>query len=227
MTASHPTESPPLALGNGRKGASTVVAVKQSEWLEWVETGPSPTRVGAIGLLRADPGGPDLPEPTEAAQARDGPYLRLCRSRSTKNKTAIGSRGWINAALTRRYRARRVRSRCGTLRHVGFALVACRSPNTFSFFLRFPGDATPGRVSCCSPSRVAWRARGRPVGWRLKAPDPEAPAGSRSYPTGGEPALLGSVGLRWFRSLPPEDGPSFPYGALKPVPAGAPVAPPM
>jgi hypothetical protein len=29
-------------------------------------------------------------------------------------KTAIGSRGWINAALTRRYRARRVRSRCGT-----------------------------------------------------------------------------------------------------------------
>jgi len=227
MTASHPTESPPLALGNGRKGASTVVAVKQSEWLEWVETGPSPTRVGAIGLLRADPGGPDLPEPTEAAQARDGPYLRLCRSRSTKNKTAIGSRGWINAALTRRYRARRVRSRCGTLRQVGFALVACRSPNTFSFFLRFPGDATPGRVSCCSPSRVAWRARGRSPGWRLKAPDPEAPAGSRSYPTGGEPALPGSVGLRWFRSLPPEDGPSFPYGALKPVPAGAPVAPPM
>jgi len=127
MTASHPTESPPLALGNGRKGASTVVAVKQSEWLEWVETVPSPTRVGAIGLLRADPGGPDLPEPTEAAQARDGPYLRLCRSRSTKNKTAIGSRGWINAALTRRYRARRVRSRCGTLRHVGFALVAAEA----------------------------------------------------------------------------------------------------
>src|SRR6516165_3280222 len=81
----------------------------------------------ATWLLRADPGGPDLPEPTEAAQARDGPYLRLCRSRSTKNKTAIGSRGWINAALTRRYRARRVRSRCGTLRHVGFALVAAEA----------------------------------------------------------------------------------------------------
>jgi len=30
-----------------------------------------------------------------------------------KNKTAIGSRGWINAALTRRYRARRVRSAAG------------------------------------------------------------------------------------------------------------------
>jgi len=43
------------------------------------------------------------------------PYPRQCRSRSTKNKTAIGSRGWINAALTRRYRARRARSsRCGT-----------------------------------------------------------------------------------------------------------------
>ena len=42
-------------------------------------------------------------------------------------KTAIGSRGWINAALTRRYRARRVRSRCGTLRHVGFALVAAEA----------------------------------------------------------------------------------------------------
>ena len=92
-----------------------------------METGPSPTRAGATWLLRADPGGPDLPEPTEAAQARDGPYLRLCRSRSTKNKTAIGSRGWINAALTRRYRARRVRSRCGTLRHVGFALVAAEA----------------------------------------------------------------------------------------------------
>ena len=59
-------------------------------------------------MLRADPGKPDLPEPTEVAQARDAPYLRLCRSRSTKNKTAIGSRGWINAALTRQYRARRV-----------------------------------------------------------------------------------------------------------------------
>src|SRR6516164_4396058 len=47
-----------------------------------VETGPSPTRVGATGLLGAD--GPDLPEPTEVARARDAPYPRLCRSRSRR-----------------------------------------------------------------------------------------------------------------------------------------------
>src|SRR6516165_888679 len=132
---------------------------------------------------------PDLPEPTEVAQARDAPYLRLCRSRSTKNTTAIGSRGWINAALTRRYRARRVRSRCGTLQHAGFASLACRSPNTFSLF-RFPGDTTRGRVT----------------GF-LRAADPEAQAGSRSYPTEGEQAPPGSVGLPWFRPLPRADVP--------------------
>ena len=153
-----------------------------------VETGPSPTRVGATGLLGADPGGPDLPD--QQKWRRQGtPYLRLCRSRSTKNKTAIGSRGWINAALTRRYRARRVRSRCGTLQHAGFASLACRSPNTFSFF-RFPGDTTRGRVT----------------GF-LRAADPEAQAGSRSYPTEGEQAPPGSVGLPWFRPLPRADVP--------------------
>ena len=115
------------AAAYGRRRPIPVTRRRHRERLKRVETGPSPTRVEATRLLGADPGGPDLPEPTEAAQARDGPYLRLCRSRSTKNKTAIGSRGWINAALTRRYRARRVRSRCGTLRHVGFALVAAEA----------------------------------------------------------------------------------------------------
>ena len=164
-----------------------------------MESGHSPNTRRGDRVARGRPGRPRFSEPTEVGRARDAPCPRLCRSRSTKNKTAIGSRGWINAALTRRYRARRVRSRCGTLRHAGFASVACRSPNTFTFFLRFPGDATPGRVSCCSPSRGAWRARGRSPGWRLKAADPEEPVGSRSYPTGGEPALPGSVGWRWFR----------------------------
>ena len=64
-------------------------------------------RLGCSGPTPADP----ICQNQQKWRRQGTPYLRLCRSRSTKNKTAIGSRGWINAALTRRYRARRVRSR--------------------------------------------------------------------------------------------------------------------
>jgi hypothetical protein len=78
-----------------------------------------------------------------------------------------------------------------------------------------------------SPSRGARRDRGRSMGWRLKALDPEEPAAWRSYPLGGGPALPGSVGWRCLRPFETEDVLSFHGGALKPVHAGALAASPM
>src|SRR6516165_378465 len=83
----------------------------------------------------------------------------------------------------------------------------------------------PGRVT--GSSGGARRGQGRPLGWKLKAPDPEEPAAWRSYPPPRGQTLPGSVGWRWFRSSPTEDVPPFHGGALTPAHAGVPAASPM
>ena|SRR6516165_5265000 len=83
----------------------------------------------------------------------------------------------------------------------------------------------PGRVT--GSSGGARRGQGRPLGWKLKAPDPEEPAAWRSYPPPRGQTLPGSVGSRWFQSSPMEGAPSVRGGASKPAHAGASGAPPM
>src|SRR6516162_8235126 len=73
----------------------------------------------------------------------------------------------------------------------------------------------------------AWRGQGRPLGWKLKAPDPEEPAAWRSYPPPRGPALPGSVGQRCLRSSATEDVPPLHGGAMKHAHAAASAAPPM
>src|SRR6516162_6492574 len=88
-------------------------------------------------------------------------------------------------------------------------------------------------VLVCAQDRVtgssggARRGQGRPLGWKLKAPDPEEPAAWRSYPPPRGQTLPGSVGQPCSRSLPTEDVPPFHGGASKPAHAGASAAPPM
>ena len=162
-TAAQHTRSPLLRRGRPHMTLGTRAGSPLGVWKPVLRR-HAPGRPGCSGPTPADP----VCRNQQKWRRQETPCLRLCRSRSTKNKTAIGSRGWFNAALARRYRARRVRSRCGTLQHAGFASLACRSPNTFSFFLVFLAiRRADGLLGSCG-RRTRRRRRVREV-TRLKA----------------------------------------------------------